>query len=113
MTPQPEESVVITVEGDRFTIAYPNGRTESGALSSVTDVAIETNDTGPFGSDVIWHLNVDGRLVSYAQGATGEGALLEALQRLPGFDNEAVIEAMGCTDNALFIALRTSRPDSA
>lgn len=105
MSPQPEESIVITVDGDAFRIEYPGGRVEEGNLAGVTGVAIETNDTGPFGSDVIWHLNVDGRLVSYPQGATGEGALLSALQRLPGFDNEAVIQAMLCTDNAVFVAL--------
>jgi len=28
--------------------------------------------------------------------------VLERLQALPGFDDEAVIRAMGCTDNELF-----------
>ena len=106
--PQPEESVVIAVDGDAFTISYPDGRVERGRLDQVTGVAIETNDSGPWGSDVWWHLEVDGRLVSYAQGATGEGELLPLLQRLPGFDNEAVIRAMGSTDNAVFLAFRKS-----
>jgi len=33
----------------------------------------------------------------------GADKLLEALQKLPGFDNEAVINAMGSTGNARFV----------
>lgn len=37
----------------------------------------------------------DGCGCAVPQGAEGFPALLERLQRLPGFDNRAVIEAMG------------------
>ncbi len=36
------------------------------------------------------------------QGATGADQLLAAFQGLPGFNNEAVIEAMACTGNREF-----------
>jgi hypothetical protein len=38
------------------------------------------------------------------QGATGHKRLLERLQELPGFDNEAVIRAMASTSNDTFVA---------
>jgi hypothetical protein len=37
------------------------------------------------------------------QGATGDAELLARLQRLDGFDNLAVIEAMASTDNWRFV----------
>jgi hypothetical protein len=36
-------------------------------------------------------------------GATGEKAMLERLQRLPGFDNDALIQAMMSVEDAEFI----------
>jgi hypothetical protein len=37
------------------------------------------------------------------QGATGERALLERLQELPGFDDRAVIDAMSATARQRFL----------
>jgi hypothetical protein len=37
------------------------------------------------------------------QGATGDRLLLERLQALPGFDNNAVIEAMSSTSRRRFL----------
>ena len=74
-------------------------------------VGIRTTDEGPFLPDVFWGLHGADKkpAVVYAQGATGEPALLEALQsRLNGFDNQKVIEAMGCTDNAFFLVWEKS-----
>jgi hypothetical protein len=37
------------------------------------------------------------------QAAPGASQLLERLQQLPGFNNQAVIDSMGCTDNKQFL----------
>ncbi len=67
---------------------------------------IETTDEGPFVPDVFWLLLTkdmsSGCIIP--QGAAGENKLLEAMQkRLSGFNNEALIEAMGSTDNGRFL----------
>jgi hypothetical protein len=62
-----------------------------------------TTDHGPFVDDVFWLLiGEDGKGCAVPSEAEGMKALLERLQRLPGFDNEAVIAAMGSTSNARF-----------
>ena len=40
------------------------------------------------------------------QGAAGEEGLLDRLQKLEGFDNNAVIEAMSATENERFVCWR-------
>lgn len=66
--------------------------------------AIATNDQGPFFDDLFWILiNKDkskGILIS--NDVKGFGDLLSKLQKLPNFNNEEVIKAMGCTENNLF-----------
>jgi hypothetical protein len=72
----------------------------------------ETNDSGPWGADVWWILvgNAPESGCVYPNGATGEQEALEALQRLPGFDNGQFIEAMTSTENARFVCWQaTSR----
>ena len=54
-------------------------------------------------ADVFWVLHGLNRGCAIPQGATGEKELLERLQKLPNFDNGAVIEAMGCTSDRRFL----------
>ena len=49
--------------------------------------------------DVFWILHTDAAAHRVAQGAPGEAGLFARLQALPGFDHDAVIAAMGSTDN--------------
>lgn len=67
-------------------------------------VAVEfvTTDEGPFSEDVFLVLHDGGPGFVVPQGAEDFGALLERLQKLPGFENRAVIDAMGSTENARF-----------
>ena len=44
------------------------------------------------------------------QGAEGSDKLLEVLQKLPGFDNEVVIKAMGSAENAKFVCWKKTGP---
>jgi hypothetical protein len=72
-------------------------------------VVIKTTDQGPFLEDVFFILigkdQQSGCVVT--QGAAGESELFNALQtRLPGIDNEKVIEAMSSTDNHSFLIWR-------
>lgn len=79
------------------------------AWSEVSEVRIRTTSEGPFLPDVFWVLDAgeeEGRVV-YPQGAVGDPELLAAMHaRLAGFDDDAVIRAMGCTDDALFVVWR-------
>jgi hypothetical protein len=66
-------------------------------------IATGTDDSGPWSADV-WRLpeGADTR-VAYPRGATGDEEMLKELpQRFLGFSDEAVIRAMGCTNNARF-----------
>jgi hypothetical protein len=102
----PEAQNVISFDDNQITVRYGNGETRSIRWSDLNMVGIRTTDEGPFLEDVYWglHLNAENPEVVYPQGATGAQELLGEMQRrLTGFDNEKLIEAMGCTDNAFFL----------
>jgi hypothetical protein len=79
------------------------GKLESVSWPNLVEVAIATTSDGPYGEDFYWML-VD----QYGKGCAVPGGqakeLLERLQRLPRFDNTAVVKACGCTDDAWFTA---------
>ncbi|MGZ3185021.1 MAG: hypothetical protein ACXU8N_21525 [Telluria sp.] len=103
---QPEGQVRVNFDDERIVVAYPNDEARSLRWDELTKVRIRTTDEGPFVADVFWGLHGrDGALaLVFPQGATGDGALLEAIQqRLRGFDNRRLIEAMGCANNADFL----------
>lgn len=68
-------------------------------LEDLQRVEILTTDQGPFRPDVFWVLHGSETSCVGPQGATGERELLDRLQKLPGFRNEAVIKAMPSTEN--------------
>src|SRR5688572_14639923 len=86
---EPECRFIVTVDDTRIVCRRPSGHEESVAWADLETVIVETNDTGPPGADVWWILaGREGRGgCVIPQGATGERELLDALQRLPGFDN--------------------------
>lgn len=108
----PESRYTVVVEGTGVTCRHPSGKEESVTWASLDAVVIETNDSGPWGTDVLWllvsHSGPGGCVIP--QGATGEEALLAALQKLPGFDNGQVIAAMSSTDNHAFVCWRRVNP---
>jgi len=69
--------------------------------AELVEVGLITTGGGPFAEDVLWVLlgADDGRCA--VPGSIAE-PLLRRLQRLPGFDNHAVILAMGSTEDARF-----------
>ncbi|WP_326526072.1 hypothetical protein [Dokdonella sp.] len=104
-----ERAIVVTFDRDRISATYPDGKIEAVAWKDVQCVAIETNDSGPWGADVWWLLEGAHDRCVYPQGATGEPEVLPELQsRFPGFSDQAVIAAMGCTSNARFVCWESS-----
>ncbi len=99
----PESLYVVTVDDEGVTCTPPEGAAQSVAWRDVQAVPIETNDLGPFEPDVFWIIVGAQARCIIPQGATGAGVLLDKLQALPNFDNEALIEAMSSTENRVFV----------
>lgn len=93
---------VVTCGSTTLQVQWARGSTASIHWDDVQRVVIRTTDRGPFDDDVFLVLETPGRSYVIPQAAAGAGDLLGRLQQLPGFDNEAVIESMGCTDNRDF-----------
>lgn len=100
---QPESQYVVSLSQSEVSCRHPDGTTEQVAWEDLQRVEILTTDHGPFFPDIFWVLHGSAAGCVVPQGATGEKELLERLQRLPGFRNEAVIEAMPSTDNRRFL----------
>ena len=92
----------VTCDGNVVNLRWISGSTESVSWSDVERVVIRTTDMGPFDEDVFFILETDNKKLVIPQEAEGTTPLLERLQELPGFDNEALIESMCCTDNKVF-----------
>jgi hypothetical protein len=74
----------------------------------IDEIAVLTSEIGPAGDDVVWVFsNASGSPVVLIAGTSpGFAALLAELQRLPNFDNEALLMAMGSLKLARFIVWR-------
>jgi hypothetical protein len=96
-----KERVTFDAQGVRRTMA--NGTEESVAWDELQEVFILTTDEGPFSEDVYWVLSGNGKGCAVPGGAEGMKELLARLQALQGFNNEAVVQAMGSTSNAKFV----------
>ena len=81
----------------------PDGRTEIVKWNELQEVGIVTTDEGPFAEDVYWMLKSASGGCAVPSEADGMKELLSRLQQLPGFKNEAVVQAMGSTNNATFV----------
>lgn len=99
-----ERDFLVTFDDEQVTVAVPGDEARSIEWDSLLRVAIETNDSGPWGADVWWLLEASDHRIAYPGGATGDPDVLRQYStRLPGFNDEKVIEAMGCTSNARFV----------
>jgi hypothetical protein len=94
----------VSVAEDAIHVVDERGGAKSVRKSDLSGVAVETNDSGPWGADVWWLLfGRDDRLeCAFPQGATGEQAALDYLMALPSFDHCEMTNAMRSTDNAVF-----------
>jgi len=104
----PECLFVVRIFDGDVSVKAPDGAETRISLAQVGEIAVETNDSGPGGADVWWRFfDADGRAICrFPGGATGESAALRVFQTLPGFDNDALIEAMGSTSNRRFVVYR-------
>jgi hypothetical protein len=80
-----------------------DGIESSIEISGIHQVIIETNDSGPWGTDIWWRILSNSGVLSVPGGASGESEMLENFQRFPNFDNEQLIKAMSSTENTEFI----------
>lgn len=99
----PEGLYAISITDAAVSYEHPNGTIQSIAWDELRRVEIVTTDEGPFLPDSFWVLTGEKNQCIIAQGAKGESLLLERLQSLPEFDNEALISAIGSTSNERFL----------
>jgi hypothetical protein len=105
----PDPDVVVDQVGVRRRL--PDGRQEAVRWDDLVEVAIRTPPEGPWQEDVFFLLTGrHGGGVAVPHGEAVERDLLRWLQALPGFDNEQVVEAMCCAEDAMFLCWR--RPGS-
>jgi len=104
---QPEASFVVHVADTGVRCERPDGMVESVTWDDLRAVIIHTTEDGPAAPDVFWILAGASSGCVIPMGATGEMVLLERLQKLPGFDNEAVIHASASVTEQKFLCWQT------
>ncbi len=105
----PESRFVIHLSETEVTCHHPDGTLESVGWDDLQKVEVLTNSDGPLLPDVFWLLHGTEKGCCIPQGATGDAELLDRLQKLPGFNNQAFIESMGSTQKALFLCWQKPR----
>lgn len=78
------------------------GKVEEIRWDQLVRVVLVTTSEGPFVDDLYWLLIGAGQAGCAVPGQAA-GPLLQRLQRLPGFDDEAVIRASASTEEATFL----------
>jgi hypothetical protein len=100
----PESDFRVTMDAVHIVCRDPQGSEARLAWDDLEEVIVETNDTGPWGMDVLWVLRGrDGKALTIPHGASGDKELFEQLHKLPEFSHAQVIEAMACADNRQFL----------
>jgi len=100
---------VVEIRDDKLMVITPTGESSQIQFHDVKGIAIETNDSGPWGADVIWHIT-DGEItIHFPMGATGEKEVVDELMKLEGFDHQEMISAMGSVNNGVFIPLNRTK----
>jgi hypothetical protein len=102
----PESYWIVSINDKTISTVDFEKRENSILISEIEVITILTNDTGPVGIDLWWNLSGNGKNVYIPNGATGEVEMTERLQKLTNFDNEELIRAMRCTNNAEFVVWR-------
>ncbi len=99
-----ERKYVVQTDESKISVKHPNGEVQTVEWDAVQSIAIHTNDGGPYVPDFWWVLNTGKTYCMWPQGALGEEqAKSELFSRFPDFDNEVLLMAYGCTDNAHFV----------
>lgn len=103
-------SDAVQFDNDVLTATSGRGARLQLEFSNIKRVAIRTTDEGPGAEDVFWVLTTDDYVCLIPHGADGESELFDRLLKLPGFNNQAMIVAMTCTENAEFECWRAESP---
>lgn len=101
----PPMDLVVSARGVRLRGARKAGDDAFVAWDALREVSILTTSDGPLTEDVFFVLQgADAAPMVIPQSLAFDHELLDALQaRLSGFDNEAVVAAMGSTQDARFL----------
>jgi hypothetical protein len=95
-----ERDVVVSISESGIAAAYPTGTVQTIGWAAVSCIAVETNDSGPWGADVWWCLEGPSSSCSFPLGATGEDAAIAKIrERFPRFE----IRGMNSTSNSRFV----------
>ena len=105
-----ERQVIVADENGTISATYPDGTIKAVDWTDLEQIEIQTNDSGPWGADVWWVLKGAHSECVYPQGATGDPEMIPKYQQLTGFDDDALIKAMGCTSNRTFVCWRSDDP---
>ncbi|MEB2542395.1 hypothetical protein [Burkholderia cenocepacia] len=94
----------VTATDTRIEATDGTGAMRSIALSDLGAIVIETNDQGPFASDIWWILFDTNKqfACAFPQDAEGAKAAVDRLLDLPGIDHRKVIDAQTSIQNATF-----------
>jgi hypothetical protein len=94
-----ERDVIVSTSDFGITAAYPTGTVQAIGWASVSVIAVETNDSGPWGADLWWSLEGPSSSCRFPLGATGEAAAIDEIRgRFPGLQ----VQGMNSTSNARF-----------
>jgi hypothetical protein len=103
----------LRVEYDADTIRACSREVEVASITwdELDEIAVLTSEAGPSGDDIVWVFASPSRskTILIAGACPGFPALLEALQRLPDFDNVTLLEAMSSTTLGCFVVWRRPR----
>jgi hypothetical protein len=94
--------VVGFVDGKIRTLDY-EGVEKMLDINEIEQIIIETNDSGPWGTDIWWKIIGNKDLILVPGGATGESEMLDAFQKFSNFNNKEFIKAMSSVENAQFL----------
>ena len=98
----PKPALRVTCDADHIEIHATDGSMRL-PWRNLVGIAIETSGEGPFGTDVFWVLGTAGENIRIPHQMDGVDDLLTYFQALPGFDDDAVVQAMESQDMGIFI----------
>ena len=100
----------ITVDDDGVRRLLADGTEESVTWADLAEVAIRTTPEGPWKEDVFFLLvRAGGGGCAVPAGDPSADDLMNRLQSMTGFDNDAFVEAMTTTEDGLFVVWQRNR----
>jgi len=102
----PESKWVVDIKNEELISINYQKEVMKFPINSIKKIVIETNDSGPWGTDLWWKVfSIQEEPMIIPNGATGESEMIEKFEKIEGFSNDALAKAMSCVLNAEFICL--------